>query len=760
MAGITLEKGRRIYQAGQPMTTVHLITKGTVQVDYPGGNYRLGKGDIIGVCELCFETHFLSYYALEDTEILTYALTSGSDVFDDFLTKHPDVTRLFLLSMFHQINILLAQSNKAEINCSGLRQNLLKDYKNYMNLCQQYRIAPRDLEGIEEVTSAIDGDAPDLWLSTYYLGLKHLYSGDASKNLLMTHGVSLGMLRKGSLDFRNAFNVLDDRYHYRQKIISFYFNEQGNDLFDMMVSLYYRLGNNNEDAIALKESIDRLIQDFEKTNQADNPIFASRIQTYRSNKLRNEIANANNAASESGHNEIILTTLNGSMNTILEFAKLDADFCNGFRANFQAYKALPDKLAMDTDTVDLRHELTDDFYTIYSAVFENSLNSYFVSPAVKMFLYFGYIDEELAGKENLLLLYNLAMELNDTSDFGIYTFYHWLLAIYNGQKMPSRNEFEKDFSDYVMAHKQSGLSTSELLDLENNPMNKVRYELQNMFPLANKITCGTITTFCPFFMAESVLKDLNNSLVTVSRLTRAIDDIKAIDYSAFYRESLDYENIEVMGKKTIHLEFIPDIILMPNVGIRGAMWQEIEGKKRNTPGRMCLSIFHLENLIATMTRLTGEFRWDLCKRFQGARWNDVSTRSLTSEYYDYIQFYRRNHDLTAEAKEKIHTSLQRAKNSFKEMFIRDYMIWVMFEGNGSPRLNKISRRILHTYCPFSAELSKALSKNPLYADMINRQQILNKQQLHQLDNLRQKLTHNNQPIPATLESEYLFLQGM
>ena len=37
MAGITLEKGSIIYDYGQPMTALHLITDGRITVAYPGG---------------------------------------------------------------------------------------------------------------------------------------------------------------------------------------------------------------------------------------------------------------------------------------------------------------------------------------------------------------------------------------------------------------------------------------------------------------------------------------------------------------------------------------------------------------------------------------------------------------------------------------------------------------------------------------------------------------------------------------------------
>lgn len=758
MAGITIEKGKKIYNYGQPLTALHLITKGRVQVDYPGGSYQLGKGDVLGVCEICSEIHFLNYSALDEVTILTYPLNS-MDAMDDLLQKHPDVARIFIMSMFRQIGALMEQNSLSEMNCTNLYQNLTEDYEKYNALCTRYRIQARTLEGLDSVSAYLDEEAPDSWLNTYYLALQHIYSRESARIMTQEPGLSMGMLRKGSLDFRKNYTVLEEQYQYRRNIIKFYFNESGNDLFDFYTSLYYRLGQNCEDADKLYADISRMIQAFENESSLNKEQFASRVQGFRNNITMLSSPKKENAAEDTGASAI-MSELAGSLNTILEFAGFDLDMSTAFRQNVNAYKALPDKNSMDDDCCRLRRKLTEQFYTLYPIVFERSVTAPALPAAVKMFLYFGYADEELAGASNCIVLYNLACSMEDHSKFGVYTFYGWLLAIFHGQKSPSRNEFDEDYSDFI--HKQKAgrnISEAEAAALEDSPMGRVNYELRNMFPQTNKITFGRVTTFCPLFTADNVLKDLKSSYVTLTQISRALEMIKQIDYSAFYRESLDYDNINIMGKETIHLEYLPDIILMPNVGIRGVMWQEIEGKKRNTPSRMIFSIFHMEDISTSLVRLTGEFRWELCKRIQGARWNDVSERSLTSEYFDYIQFYRKNHDLTGEAKEKVKNSLQRAKNSFKEMFVRDYIVWVLFEGAGSPRLNKVARRILFTYCPFPASMNDMLEQNPLYTELLSRRKVICGQRVHHLDILIQKLRNSNIRIPETLEMERKFAEG-
>lgn len=759
MAGTVLENGKIIYESGQPLTALHLITKGAVQVEYPGGTYLLKKGDVIGICEICSEVHFLGYTATEETTIMTYPV-NNIEALGDLVQKHPDAARVFMLSLFRQINMLLEQISISEMKCATLYQYLIGDYEKYNALCTRYRVTPRILEGIQDIAEYIVGEDPDIWLNSYYQGLQNVYAGAASKALVQEPGLSLGMLRKGSLDFRKTFTLLDDKYHYRIQILQLYFNGASNDLFDFYTSLYYQLGTNSEDAAELSADIERMIRHFEGNSALDADQVAKRVGNFRSKISMISSPNPDADKKEDSLNASVLTELSGSLNTILEFAGPDFKEADSFREHVNAYRKLEDKNAMDDTVSRLRKQLTAEFYSLYSAVFEHSISVPHIPTPVKMFLFFGYVDEELAGSENCVVLYNLTFGMEDQSKFGVYTIYHWLNAIYSGEKPPSRNEFDEDYTDYLNKQKAQGnLTASQVSSMIKDPMSRVKFELENMFPSANKVTFGRISTFCPLFTADNVLKDLKSSFVTVTQVSKALESIRSIDYSAFFRESMDYENPDTMGKEIVHLEYLPDVILAPNVGIRGVMWQEIEGKKRNSPGRMIFSIFHMEDITNSMVRLTGEFRWEMCKRIQGPRWNDVSERSLTSEYFDYIQFYRKNHELSGEAKERVRVSLQRAKNSFKEMFVRDYIIWVLFEGNNSPRLNKVARKILFTYCPFPASLGAGLSQNPLYSELLERQKILASQRVHHLEVLAQKIKNTGAKVPDTLAAEINYTQG-
>ena len=222
---------------------------------------------------------------------------------------------------------------------------------------------------------------------------------------------------------------------------------------------------------------------------------------------------------------------------------------------------------------------------------------------------------------------------------------------------------------------------------------------------------------------------------------------------------MTYSDTEAkIGRETIYPEIIPDTVLLPNMGTQGVMWQEIEGKRRTTPGRLMVSAISTGDLNQIFIRMTGDFRWEMCKRVQGAHWHDISERSLTSEYADFIQFYKKNQSLSATNKEQIKTNLQKVRNSEKEMFIRDYITWIMFEGNGSPRLNKQIREILFTYCPFSQELRERLKINPLYSTIIEKYESKNNQRIRHLESIFTRLKKDGLPIPDELQQQLAFLK--
>jgi len=754
----TYKRGQTIVEAGSAITSLGLIISGRVAAVYPGGAMMLDRADVIGITEVVNEVHFLGYKAVSDTVVIPYPYMN-IETLEKLLSQHADFARVSLCSLFKQITGFLGQCQTSELHSADLYQKLNRDVDLYRSLCKKFRVKAEDISEISELDTYLIEESSDTWLADYYAGLAKLYQSETGKTVASDLSVTMGMLRKGSLDSRKAYQLLDNYYTFRQELGTIYFRPDGGDLYDHLTELFFRLSPGSDDMFELRRTITRIEESYYDEVGLDDGIYRSRMDAFADKADNIPDGPDDEDESEGTDDARYSEELSGSLDKIIDFIGEESETVINFKTHIMDLKNVDDPESVDDDTTSLRRRIAAEFLDIYKLVFFRSLEKTPSLP-VLMFLYFGYVDEQLAGRKYSSYLASVASRLGDISGAGIYTFYDWLKNIYNGKKDPSRDEFDTDYTDMVHKLKvQNKIDAAEEKKRLTDGRAKVIFELDNFFRSADKVTYGRITTFCPVFLEKTCIKDPASTLVTLEDISDALGRIREIDYSAYYRESLDQKNIDIMGKETIHLEFLPDFILMPNMGTRAVMWQEIEGKLRNSPARMAISIFHAEDLYGTMIRLTGDFRWEMCKRVQGARWNDVTEHSLTSEYFDYVQFYRKNRDLSPEIKEKIRTSLQRAKNSFKEMFIRDYILWILYEGNGSPRLNKVARQIIHSYCPFNEALNARQRTNPIYTELIDRSELKKSQKLHRLEGLEKKLVNSGQSVPDTLKDEIAFVSG-
>ncbi len=754
MAAKEYKAGTLLIQEEQALTALHVIAKGSVRAIFPGGEYYLSKGDVIGVCEVFSDSHFISYQVVEDAVIASYPCSSSS--LSNLLRANKDLTNFIVTSFFRQIHEILDQYEVTKFDCENFYQYLSDNYSEYCDFCDRHGFSPRALPGLENLTELVLEEDIHDWLNGYYDQLQKLYIATAAH--AKSADFLLGLLLKGSEDVHSITSVCRALYDYKAEIASLLMNENHLDFFDLYASFLYKIGPNAEDSSAIIAAISTMMIQLEGQSFIDQTMYQNRVEEYR-NKLNSvsqyleEHPDSDGESSAQEAPDII-----DSLNTILAYAECDEEVTTKFKNYISQYRKLHDKNSTDDAARKLRLSVTKLFYEIYKSAFFKSLSDAHVPKVIKMFFNFGYVDEQLAGMDNASYLYSIVDNIPSNPEENVYTIYEWLKAIYDGRKVPSRNEFDNDYTAYVHELKVTGkISPAEETTMLNDKKQRVSFELDNMFVSVNKMTFGRISTFSPLFSEHNVLKELPASLVTAAKVKESIEHIRSTDFSAFYRDTI-YTNPDLgIAKESVGVEILPDIILMPNIGIRGVMWQEIEGRKRTTPARMMISIFEMEDLNTLLVRMTGEYRWEMCKRIQGARWNDVSDASLTSEYFDYIQFYKKNRDLSADAKDKVKLSMQKAKNSFKEMFIRDYCSWIIYEGAGSPRLNKVARTILFTYCPFSKEIRNKLKANPLYKDMMDRYDIKLSQKLHHMNNIFQKIKNQGAEIPDEIQKQRDYL---
>lgn len=454
--------------------------------------------------------------------------------------------------------------------------------------------------------------------------------------------------------------------------------------------------------------------------------------------------------------EQVKSVLSNSLRQIVGYACMDEEDTSEFLGLMDRFSQCSGKMSTDDETHNLRRKLTKYFYKLYFDVFTRSLNDEFIPDTVLMFLNFGFIDERLISDAAAVTLYNLLHLAGDAcNNEHVYTMYEWLKRIAWGEKEPSRNSFDQSYAEYV--REQAKLGKADVADAMSDNNMKVQYEIDNMFAQVQRMAYGRVSSFVPFLIDENIQRSLDSVLLTAKTVMKHINKFRSIDFSLFYRSGFFTDEKLGIGREVIYKEFIPDIILTPCAGTCGVMWQEIDGRDRNTPGRFILPLFCNGKIESILANVLGKFRWELCKRIQGAYWNDITEKSLTSEYCDYLQFYKKNHDLSDAAKEKIKTTLTNCRNSFSEFFARDYETWITYEVSGSSRLNKVARLIMLKYCPFEKSIRNSLKDIPAYShdiELYERRCLVEKKHL---DNAISLIEKNGETVPDVLINAKEFL---
>lgn len=746
-------------EEGQVLESFWYISEGTMQAQFPGGSVTLEKGDMIGICDFNKDCHFFSYRALTDCTVVPYgspaALTRTK-----FYMEQPDNRVRFGLCMNRFARKLLNTYTSTYRSCKELYDFLVSCHASYRKSCEQLHIVIKELPGFDELEALDEALTPNPWQSAYYVGLHNIMLSKTANQLLHENQFIPGYLYHASGDIHNLLEKMQTVSDHAERLSYLLLNESRLDLFDLYTSVYYRIGMHNASSGAVAEAIEGICSHAKAQPAIPAALTERRIAEYRSQLDKMQKMLDTDAAA--GGTDVDLSapgTLASATDIILEYANCPAELTSDFKNTLIAYKQLPDKNATSQEAMRLRRSLTDLFYQVYTAAFHVSLQDVNIPPILRMFFNFGFVDADLCGMDSACFLYQNVGHYAGSEEHGIYTAYEWLRAVYEGKKEPSINELDVDFEKHVHTLKSEGSITAEkAAEMLTDTVAKVTFELENLFTRGCKITSGRPSVFCPVLSEHQFIRQPQDALLYPDQIIKQIDAIRTADYTVFARKSLTV----LSEKENIHdffnVEILPDIILMPVVGMRGAMWQEIVGRSRLTPARMMLPIFQLEDLEKIMVRMVGEYRWEMCKRVQGARWNDVTDPSLTSLYYDFLQFYRKNPELSTDTKEKIKTGLQKCKQNFKEYFLNDYTTYILFESKGSPHLVKNARAILFGQCPFSAPIRQALSSNPIYQDLLEAHGRSVADRCKKLDNLSKKLISKGEPVPEVMAEEIAFVK--
>lgn len=444
---------------------------------------------------------------------------------------------------------------------------------------------------------------------------------------------------------------------------------------------------------------------------------------------------------------------------ILKFAEMSEEKEINFMMNLTAFRNLKDRLSTDESARTIRNALTDLYFEIYHNVFRKASKTQNCPRLIKMFLDYGYMDEKLLDYDQIMSIYKLAGTQHETGIANVYFMSEWLDKIYCMEKEPSINNLGNNYNDTFRELKKQGkLSDKDKAAYENDAEGRLSFEINNMLRLNHRLCHGQIALYFPILHKDMAPYDPERSIVSPEIICEKLGKMLEIDYSIFHREIHYQEPSEGIEKEIVMMQVMPDFILVPVYGTRAMMWQEISGRRRDTAGRFILPVFTDENLDDMLIKLVGNFRWELCRTMMGTAWNNISYSSLTSEYADYIQFYKKNRDLSEEAKERIKSLTAKYHNKLRDIFTSDYELWINNESKGNPRMNKVARSIFFKHCPFTKAVRDRLENQPIYSDLIKQMNIQRSKNIRELENRYKRYITANGTLNPVLQRNLEFFR--
>lgn len=748
MAVVKVPKGSMFIKRGDRTNTMYMLAQGSVQLKTLYETVTLPAGSTIGILECVTGQYQNDYVALEDCILYPLSYSGTSDL-ERLLRNQPKYGEVLLYTAVRDAGYWLNRYDKIREMAKTYEAKAAEFYQQYQEFCNANGIEEESYSKISSRTVVDSRLRIERWEVGYYNSLYHLGTKVLADCYGENYGLLAGQILYAGRAMASAIEAVDAWSKRLQDTLESYMNQQGDDMFSLYFELEKEAANLGGQWEEIHTKTQELINFIQKSGRLNVQMVEERLREYEQYDFGGAISAAA-GQEEKGAEQDCLTQ-------ILQYAGKSSEEVEQIRGRVDEFRNMSEDASTSDQGRRLCRELSNMFYEVYQKVFLRSMQEGGLTKVLKAFLYFGFMDAGVAGEENAEELYRLANKISVCQSEHVYTMYDWLKSIYEGKNEPSRNEFDLDYTGYLAEQRRMGkLRADQIEEMKQDKWAKTVFEMENMFVTTNRATHGRIAGFCPILSGGDMIQSGSKMLVTSQRIEDAINAVRKIDYSLFFREVGFSDPAHGINSEQIQKEVLPDVILMPNVGSRAMMWQETAGVKRDTSARFVLPIMTLYSLEDMILETCGRFRWEMCRKIQGMRWNDITEKSLTSEYCDYLQFYRKNRDLTAEVKDKLRNALVKSKNNFREVFVMDYVNWIKYECNGSYRLNRVARDIIFRYCPFARAYREPLAVNPIYQDMIQRFQILRDKKRKQVEGFGNRYEKSGGEMTIELQENLMF----
>jgi len=490
----------------------------------------------------------------------------------------------------------------------------------------------------------------------------------------------------------------------------------------------------------------------------------SRVKTYldqfsfqESIKEQAAPSQSHPAVVSSSSQQIIDGELKDSMQQIIAFSGIDSDKALKFFQLWGQFKDVKNKLDSDSDMRKMRRTLSKVYWEIYKKSFLKFVKTQLCPKPVDMMFQFGFLDEKVLSPDQVMTLYRY--QDNSPGQYPVYSPKEWLQRIYTEQDNPSITELGQFYKE-ILRQELRVTDTAALSKMDRLPNDKsdtrLEFEIDHMVSNGTVMVAGSIGSAFPILISDLLPSDMRDLFSTRKAIEDAVNEWREIDFSLFYREVLykEHDTAKIINE-FVRMEVLPIFILLPSVGMKSAMWQEMDGKDKNSPARFLIPNMATGHIREMLVDSFGVFRWEIVRNIAGAGWADASAAILTSDYFDYQEFFKKNSNLSQETKEKLKVEFKKYRDP-RSRFVNDYKNWMFFEKEGVPKLNRVARDIFIRHVPFRKERRQSLATFPAFANPLTRYENVQMRKKKEMENRYHKYERSDKTLPPALQQNLDF----
>lgn len=476
-------KGTDLFKEGELVFYVGMVIKGRVIIQNEGARIIIGSGAFLGINDLYAGKYQSTYTALDDLLVYIYPVRRVEEL-DIILSANKDYHG-FMVASFYKI-IYEADQIYANIqkNSSELYQFLTDLSTEYQTLAERKGIRISLPEQITNL-SLLDGNLELISDRVkYYNECRNLPIDVVKAFYSYGNAVTLYQIE----DQVNVVNLqlenLKELAREYVKMAKCLVDESDSCMFKLIAELAVRSGGGTDFNKQIMDIMDSIIEEINKAELFSERMLGVKlaVDRKRMEEVYHLLLTSGTGADE--NTEVYLKyskqdaiqamdELEEAFAKILNYAGIKEEQAEQMKEVMLSFLQLKDKSSSEDMPRAIRRRLTDNHYEIYKKVFLKAYHDNKVPRLIDLFLKYGFADDRLLTKEQMLNLYFMKEGMDKKGTSNVYDIKTWLSLIYEGKKQPSKNEFDQDYPEMVASLKKQGrLNDKEALEWMNDPVKR------------------------------------------------------------------------------------------------------------------------------------------------------------------------------------------------------------------------------------------------------------------------------------------------